>query len=383
MRQIVRSMLSTPFLLTAISVGLFGCGSVAEQNRQSQSPATPVAPATEVAVKPDTVAQSEEKSPTVAAEALQQPPLSVESTNSAAADTPAEATPSEKPKRKPIYDETADAKELIAKAVRRAQRDDKQVIIEWGGNWCGWCHLLHDCFTKVPEVAKIVNEEYELVLVDSNSNEKLMKEYTGDHSVQGFPHLTIVDQEGKVLTNQDTEPLEQGRRHDPALVTAFLSKWVVPKVDAEQLLSSKLELAKSSDKRVLFRVGDPYCGWCKVLSQFVQDHESLLAKDFVDVKIDTLRMSNGMKVSEAHRPPNANGHPWFIIMGPAGEVLATSVSDKGNIGYPGATEEIAHFMKMLRDTRKSLTDEDLASLEVDLNDFRIRREKKLAEKSSN
>lgn len=376
-------MLSLAFLLTTISIGLVGCGSVAEPNRQSRSPAAPAAPATASTAQSVAGAESKESTTPVAVETPRQPALASESTSSEPAETPVEAAAPAKPKRKPIYDETADAKELIAKAVRRAQRDDKQVIIEWGGNWCGWCHLLHDCFTKVPEVAKIVNEEYELVLVDSNSNEKLMKEYTGDHSVQGFPHLTIVDQEGKVLTNQDTEPLEQGRRHDPARVTAFLSKWVVPKVDAEQLLSSKLELAKSSDKRVLFRVGDPYCGWCKVLSQFVQDHESLLAKDFVDVKIDTLRMSNGVKVSEAHRPPNANGHPWFIIMGPAGEVLATSVSDKGNIGYPGAAEEIAHFMKMLRDTRKSLTDEDLTSLEADLNDFRIRREKKLAEQSSN
>ncbi|WP_397570341.1 thioredoxin family protein [Schlesneria sp. T3-172] len=383
MRQIVRSMLSLSFLITPISIGLIGCGSVAEPNRQSQSPAAPAAPATAVTAQSVAEAESKESTTTVAVETPRQQALSSESTSSELAETPVEAAAPAKPKRRPIYDETADAKELIAKAIRRAQRDDKQVIIEWGGNWCGWCYLLHDCFTKVPEVAKIVNEEYELVLVDSNSNEKLMKEYTGDHSVQGFPHLTIVDQEGKVLTNQDTEPLEQGRGHDPALVTAFLSKWAVPKVDAEQLLSSKLELAKSSDKRVLFRVADPYCGWCKVLSQFVQDHESLLAKDFVDVKIDTLRMSDGVKVSEAHRPPNANGHPWFIIMGPAGEVLATSVSDKGNIGYPGATEEIAHFMKMLRDTRKSLTDEDLASLEVDLNDFRIRREKKLAEQSSN
>ncbi|HOW19271.1 MAG TPA: DUF255 domain-containing protein, partial [Phycisphaerae bacterium] len=49
-------------------------------------------------------------------------------------------------KRDPIYNEKADAKAQIAEALARAKRDNKRVLIMWGGNWCKWCYRLHDVF---------------------------------------------------------------------------------------------------------------------------------------------------------------------------------------------------------------------------------------------
>lgn len=402
MRRIVRSMKCVSVLAVLCLNSLLGCGKSTEPSQASGPSNTSVSPnrvdqpaemtatqTTNIETTVKEVRSAKLDSATATAKdtqpdvVSQRQPEPAATTSAATADNPVEEKISEKPKRKPIYDEKADAQELIAKAVRRAQRDHKQVLIEWGGNWCGWCHLLHDCFTQVPDVAKIVQEEYELVLIDSNSNSNLLKQYAGNHQVKGFPHLTIVDAQGKVLTNQDTEPLEKGKGHDPQSVTKFLSEWMLAKVDAAQLFSEQMENAKRMNKRVLFRVGDPYCGWCKVLSQFIQDHESLFAKDYVDIKIDTERMVNGEKVAESHRPSGAQGHPWFVILDSSGKVLATSVSQKGNIGYPAAPDEIDHFMKMLRDTRQSISDDELTSIETDLNEFRIRRERKQAEQASN
>ncbi|MGH7140043.1 MAG: thioredoxin family protein [Pirellulales bacterium] len=57
------------------------------------------------------------------------------------------ATPATgKTEREPIYDEEADGEKLIAEAICRAKAEGKRVLIEWGGNWCGWCHKLHDVF---------------------------------------------------------------------------------------------------------------------------------------------------------------------------------------------------------------------------------------------
>ncbi len=50
--------------------------------------------------------------------------------------------------------------------------------------------------------------------------------------------------------------------------------------------------AGAESKHVLIRVGTPYCGWCNVLAQFVQDHAQSFETDYVDIKIDTLRMLN-------------------------------------------------------------------------------------------
>ena len=62
----------------------------------------------------------------------------------------------------PIYDEKADGGKQIEKALTDARKSHKNVLLQFGANWCGWCHLLHDTFTKVPEVKEIVHEEYTL-----------------------------------------------------------------------------------------------------------------------------------------------------------------------------------------------------------------------------
>ena len=281
-----------------------------------------------------------------------------------------------RPKREPIYVEEANGKELIAAALKKAQRDHKHVLIEWGGNWCGWCYKLHDVFHNDADVHPIVHEEFELVLIDSGKNQDLMLEYGGKERQYSYPHLTVLDEQGTVLTNQETGSLEEGPKHDPALVSQFLRTWVPEKVDAEQLLADSLMNAAAEDKHVLVRVGTPYCGWCNVLAQFVQDHESLFATDYVDIKIDTTRMTNGEQAAARLAPKKSGGVPWMVILDASGKQLASSHGPGGNIGYPYQPNEIAHFITMLRDTRKRLTEADLDAIVADLNAYRDKREAK-------
>jgi len=132
----------------------------------------------------------------------------------------AQKTP-EKKTKKPIYDEKADAKVDIAAAVARAKKNNKRVLIMYGGNWCGWCYLLHDEFKK-KEIAKTLLYEYELVMVDIGKRDKhldIVKAYGAD--ITGVPYLTVLDSDGKVVVNQRTGPLEEGDHHDPAKVQGF------------------------------------------------------------------------------------------------------------------------------------------------------------------
>jgi len=279
-----------------------------------------------------------------------------------------------KPKREPIYDPQADGKELIAAALKRARLERKHVLIEWGGNWCGWCHMLHGVFREDELVAPIVAQEYELVLVDSTSNHLLMQSYGGKDTKYAFPHLTILDGQGKVLTNQETGSLEVGPKHDPQAVAAFLKKWQPEPVSAEDLLAAALQQATNEDKRILLHVGTPYCGWCKVLTQFLGEHEAVLSRDFVDLKLDTMRMPHGEEVAARFLPAEARGVPWMVILDASGKVLSTSVGPQGNIGYPAQPEEIDHFLSMLAGTKQRLGDEDLLRLRADLDAYRVERE---------
>ena len=144
-------------------------------------------------------------------------------------DAPAAANtehPPEKKPRDPIYIEEANGEKLIAAALERAKSNKKNVLIEWGGNWCGWCYKLHDVFHDDAEVHPIVEKSFELVLIDSNTNRELMQTYGGKDRQFSYPHLTILDADGTVLTNQETGSLEIGPKHDPAKVAGFLNTWL-------------------------------------------------------------------------------------------------------------------------------------------------------------
>jgi hypothetical protein len=179
-----------------------------------------------------------------------------------------------------------------------------------------------------------------------------------------------------VLTNQETSSLEIGPKHDPEAVAAFLKKWQPDRQNTEELYQVALRRAASEKKRILLRVGTPTCGWCKVLSRFLVDHESILASDYVDLRIDLVRMDRGEEVADRFRPAKSLGVPWMVILDSSAEVLSTSVGPAGNIGYPATQPEIEHFMKMLGRTKQRLKDEDLNLLRADLDAFWVEHEQR-------
>lgn len=375
-------------LSVPVTVGLsFFAGCSDAPDAKSDKPAAAVASTPAGSPQPDSTpapaaaSETSDASPVTDAAASPAEPMPVAS-QPVPASTPAEAAAAPdapkttKPAREPIYIEESNGKELIAAALKRAQRDHKHVLIEWGGNWCGWCYKLHDVFHKDSTVHPIIHEEYELVLIDQGKNKELMLEYGGADRQYSFPHLTVLDAGGAVLTNQETGSLEIGPKHDPKLVAEFLQKWMPEKQDAEQMLTNALTTAGDEKKAVLVRVGSPYCGWCTILSQFMQDHQAVFATDYVDVKIDTMRMTNGEQVASRLEPQGAGGIPWMVILDPSGKTLATSIGPGGNIGYPYQPEEIEHFVSMLKATKNRLTDADIEAIVSDLNAYRVARETK-------
>lgn len=146
--------------------------------------------------------------------------------------TTAFAAEPEYPKMGPdLYDTQADGAQLIAAAVAKAKTEHKNVLVKLGANWCIWCRRLSHTFESNPEVAKALNDNYVLVLVDVNHrngkkrNDAVNARY-GDAMSQGLPVLVVLDADGKQLTTQETGALEDGKSaHDPAKVIAFLQKW--------------------------------------------------------------------------------------------------------------------------------------------------------------
>jgi hypothetical protein len=59
-----------------------------------------------------------------------------------------------------------------------------------------------------------------------NQNEEVLSKYP---KIPGYPHLFVLDKNGKLIHSQDTSELEDGRKsYNLEKFTAFLKEWAAP-----------------------------------------------------------------------------------------------------------------------------------------------------------
>ena len=125
-----------------------------------------------------------------------------------------------------IYSETADPKADIAAALAKAQRENKRVILDFGGDWCGDCQVL-DIYFHQPPNAGLLASNFVLVHVwigHEDANLDVAARY-GVPMDKGVPALAVLSPAGSVLYAQQSGEFERMRQMDPASVTEFLNKW--------------------------------------------------------------------------------------------------------------------------------------------------------------
>jgi len=288
------------------------------------------------------------------------------------AESPEKAVQKKPEKPEPIYDEKADAPKQIAEAIKRAKKENQRVLIQWGANWCSWCHLLHDTFKEDKDVRRKLQYEYDVVLIDIgqwNKNIDYAMTLGADLKANGVPYLTVLNTDGKPIANQETGSLEakiDGKSgHDPKAVMSFLTEHQAPYLDAESILATGLKTAREQDKRVFLHFGAPWCGWCHRLEDWMADEKvaAILSKHFVDVKIDIDRTLRGDEMKDRMTKGKSPGIPWYAFLDPKGKIVVDStLPENGNIGYPYTNEEIATFMRVLQKAARTLSDEDIERL---------------------
>jgi thiol:disulfide interchange protein len=279
----------------------------------------------------------------------------------------------DKNKRPDIYDKTADGAKQIATALVEAKRDHKRVLLKFGANWCGWCHKLHDTFAKEKDLSRELLYEYVVVHIDVDKvdgkphNAAIVEKY-GNPIKLGLPVLVVLDEDGKQLTTQETGSLEEGDHHDPAKVLAFLKKWHAAPPTADELLSAGLARAKAESKSVFVDFSAPWCSWCRRLDEYLHRPEISKVFDsaFVTVKVDVDRNKGGKELNAKYGGDKA-GLPFFVILDADGKKTGDSFAKpNANVGFPAAPEEIAHFLKIVRQASEKFNDADIAILESGL-----------------
>jgi len=69
-----------------------------------------------------------------------------------------------------------------------------------------------------------------VVLKVNYSDENENKDFLGKYpKIRGYPHLFVLDSDGKLLHSQGTAELEEGKGYNEQKVMAFLSKWALVK----------------------------------------------------------------------------------------------------------------------------------------------------------
>jgi thioredoxin-related protein len=267
---------------------------------------------------------------------------------------------------KSIFDEKADAKTLIATALADAKRNNRRVLIQWGGNEHAASQLLVQRLKSDPGLSKTLLYEYDVVFVASKNSAPLAAAYGADINDNSIPFVTVLDAADRVLQNQSAEAfaIKEGKGYDTKKLQEFLVKHQATPLKAQDELSAGFERAAKNDRRVFLHFGAPWCGWCKKLEAWLLKPEiaAVFQKDFEEVHIDIDRMQGAAEVHTRYRKNDKGGIPWFVMLDAKGQALATSDAAEGNIGFPFTDSEIVHFVTMLKTSRSRMTDAEIDGL---------------------
>lgn len=168
--------------------------------------ANPVEPVQEIATEAPTLLPQNTESPT------QEIVQTSELPNSALVDF-------YDPARNPAYD--------LEQAIVVAQKENKRIMLELGGDWCIWCKYMDDFYKSHPDILQARAENYVLVKInvsEENANEEFLSQFP---EAAGYPHIYILESDGTFLHSQNTVDLEDGAdSYVPEVFMTFLQKWV-------------------------------------------------------------------------------------------------------------------------------------------------------------
>ena len=125
-----------------------------------------------------------------------------------------------------FYDPARNPADDLAQAIVIAQRENKRIMLELGGDWCIWCKYMDDFYKSQPDILQARVENYVLVKVnvsEENANEKFLSQFS---EAAGYTHIYILESDGTLLHSQNTADLEDGAdSYVPDVFMAFLQKW--------------------------------------------------------------------------------------------------------------------------------------------------------------
>jgi thioredoxin 1 len=123
-----------------------------------------------------------------------------------------------------LYPANANAEEEIREAIATAGKENKRILLVFGGNWCTDCHVLDNAFHQ-PRIAPLLNSNFLVVHVDVGEytkNLELAEKYHVDLK-KGVPSIAVLNGNGSFLYS--TSEFEKARVLSEEDVIQFLNTW--------------------------------------------------------------------------------------------------------------------------------------------------------------
>jgi thiol:disulfide interchange protein len=123
------------------------------------------------------------------------------------------------------FDPARDPARDLGTALQMARATRRRVLVEVGGEWCTWCHIMDRFFAANPDLAKIRDANFIMLRINfskENQNQAFLSRWP---KVAGYPHFFVLDANGRLLQSQDTSVLESTKDYDPIAFRAFLLEW--------------------------------------------------------------------------------------------------------------------------------------------------------------
>ena len=113
-------------------------------------------------------------------------------------------------------------------ALKLAQETNRRVLIEVGGDWCRWCHVLTKFLAENQQLREQLHRHFVILKVnvsEANDNAEFM---AGFPKPLGYPHMYITEDDGSIIFSKDTADLQENSRYSVQRFQQFIDKWKLP-----------------------------------------------------------------------------------------------------------------------------------------------------------
>ena len=112
-------------------------------------------------------------------------------------------------------------------AIELANKTQRRILIEVGGDWCKWCHLMDRFLEENPDIKTRIHQTFVMLKInvsDANDNRKFLSSFP---KPLGYPHMYVSDSDGSVLFSKDTADFLVNGKYSRQRFIEFSNRWVI------------------------------------------------------------------------------------------------------------------------------------------------------------